>query len=150
VRAPAEGSAIAVTFGQTGRHEAVARLDGTSLDVLSTETTGRSAETSAPSTGPTRVVLDGGRFVVYWTRESARGGRQVLAQLWSPDGSPRGVPLVISPADADVFGAPRALSTDGRRVVVTFAATSGSSFELRAVSLQDAAALVESEPMARQ
>jgi hypothetical protein len=58
--------------------------------------------------------------------------------------------MVISPLDADVFGAPRAATTDGRHVVVTFPETSGESFELRAVSLEDAEQTESSEQVARR
>jgi hypothetical protein len=149
VHLEAEGNGIAVTFGERGRL-VVTRIDPASLDLLSREQNGRSQAPSAPSTNPTRVVLDDGRFLVCWTHENPDGGRQVLAQMWAANGSRLGAPVVISPADADVFGAPHAVSTDGRHVVVTFAATSGESFELRAVSLADADGSAHLDRMARR
>jgi len=137
VHVAAEGTHVAVRFAHAGRREAVTQLDPESLDLLSRQQTGRSEPPSAPSTGATQVELDGGRFLVCWIGESADGGRHALAQVRARDGSLLGAPLVISPPEADVFGSPHAVSADGRHVVVTFTATSGEAFELRAVSLED-------------
>ena len=131
-----EGEAVAVTFRPVGRRGEVAKIDAGSLRVLSQEATGLSESPAAPSTEASRVALDDGRFVVCWARLNADGGRQAMAQMWAADGSPVGGPVVVSPPDVDVFGAPRAVSTDGRHVVVAFASTSGSSFELRAATLR--------------
>jgi hypothetical protein len=132
-----DGSSIAVSFGEAGRgrREAFARVDPGSLQLLSRQETGRSEEPSAPSTVGTRVELDDGRYLVSWTQASPDGDRYAVAQMERADGSRLGAPVVLSPRDADVFGAPHAVSTDGQRVVVTFAAASGESFELRAVLL---------------
>jgi len=143
-----EGSNITATFGLPGRRQVVTRLDPASLDLLSNEQTGRSEEPSAPSTGAARVELDGGRFLVCRTRDRADGGHEAVAQMWTASGSRLGAPTVISPPDADVFGAPRAATADGRHVLVTFPETSGGPFELRAVSLEDAERPVGSDRMA--
>ena len=66
------------------------------------------------------------------------------------NGSSLGAPMVISLADRDVFGAPRAATADGQQVLVTFPETSGESFDLRAVSLEDAERPVDSDRMARR
>jgi hypothetical protein len=150
VHLAAEGSHVAVRFAHAGRREAVAQLDPESLDLLSRQQTGRSEPPSPPPTGPTRVELDSGRFLVCWTEQSADGGRHALAQLWARDGSPVGPRLVISSPEADVFGSPRAASADGRHIVVTFTAASGDAFELRAVSLEDTHAQGHSDWMARR
>jgi len=150
VHLAAEGGAVSVKYGHAGRQGALERIDPNSLQLLSHQQTGRSDEPSAPSTEATRVVLDGGRFIVCWTQESADGGRQAMAQMWAPNGSRIGAPVVISPPDADVFGAPNAVSADGRHVVVTFASTSGGSFDLRAVSLEDGERSLDSDRMARR
>jgi hypothetical protein len=138
VHLAAEGDTIAATFGLPGHRQVVARLDPASLDQLSRDQVGRSEATSTRSAGAVRVVLDGGRFVVCWTRPSVDGGREAVAQMWSASGSRLGAPMVISPPESDVFGSPQAATTDGRHVLVTFPETSGTSFELRAVSLADA------------
>jgi len=138
VRLAAEGDTIAATFGLPGHRRVVARLDPASLYQLSREQVGRSEGDSARSTGAVRVVLDGGRFIVCWTRPSVDGGREAVAQMWSASGSRLGAPMVISPPESDVFGSPQAATTDGRHVLVPFPETSGTSFELRAVSLEDA------------
>jgi hypothetical protein len=132
-----EREAIAVTFGQRGRTQTT-RLDPVTLQVLSAETTGPSEARREPASGSTRVVLDGGRAVVCWTEQGADGGRRAMAQLWEANGHLLGPAVPISPPDADVLGAPRAASSDGRHAVVTFASTSGGTFELRAVALEDA------------
>jgi hypothetical protein len=133
----AEGGNVAVTFAQRGRHQVVTRLNPASLEVVSSAQAGRSEAPAAPATGAARVALEGGRHVTFWTHENADGGRQVLAQMWTASGSRLGAPVVLSPADADVLGSPRAATTDGKHVLVTFAATADDSFELRAVSLED-------------
>jgi hypothetical protein len=145
-----EGSNVAITFGQRGRQQRVTRLDPASLHLVSSETAGRAEAFAAPSAGPARVELEGGRFVVLWTQDNANGGRQAMAQMWTAAGSRLGEPLVISSPDADVFGAPSATTTDGHHVLVTFAATAGPSFELRAVSLEDNDDAGDSYRMARR
>ena len=138
------------TFGLPGHTQVLTRLDPASLELLSREQTGRSELPSAPATGATHVELEGGRFLVCWTRVRADGGHEAVAQMWTANGSSLGVPMVISALDADVFGAPQAATADGRHVLVTFPETSGESFELRAVSLEDAERLVDSQQMARR
>jgi hypothetical protein len=150
VQIGAEGNAIAVSFGESGRQQVVTRIDPASLDIFTREQEGRAEPPSAPTTGATRAVLDDGRSIVCWAQENAAGGRQVMAQMWAADGSKIGTPVVISPPDADVFGAPRAVTMDGRHVVVAFASTTGRSFDLRAVSLEDAERPMDSDPMARR
>ncbi len=136
VRVTTEGSEIAVRFGRLGQSSTVERLDAASLQPRSREAGPREAS-SSPSTGVARVVLDGGRFLLCWTEGSVEWGHQAVAQMFrSSDGSPLGAPVVISRPDADVLGAPRAVTTDGRRVVATFAASSGQgAFDLVAVPL---------------
>ncbi len=148
VQMAADGSSVAVTFAERGRQQVVAKLDPASLNLVSSEKEGRSEAPAAPVAGAVRVQLQDGRFVECWTRENADGGRQAIAQMWSASGSRLGAPLVMSAPDADVIGSPRAATTDGRHVLVTFAATAGESFELRAVSLEDAQRAQGSEPMA--
>jgi hypothetical protein len=150
VQMAAEGSALAVTFGERGREQVVTRIGPASLDLLSREQSGRSPATAAPSWGATRVALEGGRFLICWTHQNSDGGRQALAQMWAANGAKLGEPVIISPPDADVLGAPRAATTDGRHVLVTFASTSGEGFELRAVSLEDAERPIGSDQMARR
>jgi hypothetical protein len=150
VHMAAEGRNVAVTFGQRGRQQVITRLDPASLEVVSSSPAGRSESPGAPATGVARVELEGGGAIVCWTQENADGGRQVLAQLWTAKGSRLGAPVVVSSPDADVLGAPRAATTDGRHVLVTFAATSGESFELRAVSLEDAERALDADQMARR
>jgi len=137
VHLAAEGGNIAVTFAQRGRQQVVTRLNPASLELVSSAAAGRSEAPAAPARGAARVELEGGRLVTLWTHENADGGRQVVAQMWTASGSRLGAPVVISPPDADVLGAPHAATIDGRHVLVTFAATAGESFELRAVSLED-------------
>ena len=138
VQLAAEGKTVAVRLGQSKRGQVVARLDADSLELLSRDSSEHVDAPSTPPTGAARVALDEGRVVVCWTQESGDGGHVALARLWAANGSPLGAPVVISGPDADVLGAPRAVSTDGHHVVVTFAASAGESFELRAVALDDA------------
>jgi hypothetical protein len=138
VHLTSDGAGVAVTFGHQGRTQATARLDPATLQVLSVQEGGPSEPRQEPAWGPARVGLDGGRFLVCWTETSPDGGRRVMARLWAADGHSLGAAVPISPADADVLGAPNAVSTDGRHALVTFAAASGTGFELRAVSLENA------------
>jgi hypothetical protein len=150
VHLAAEGSSVAITFAEPGRQHVVTKLDPASLNLLSTERSGRSEAPASPLEGAARVQLEGGRFVECWTHENADGGRQAMAQMWSASGSRLGGPLVMSSPDADVIGSPRAATTDGRHVLVTFASTAGESFELRSVSLEDAQGASDSNQTARR
>jgi hypothetical protein len=145
-----DGSSVAITFAERGRQQVVTKLDPASLSLMSSEKTGRSEEPAAPSAGADRVQLEDGRSVECWTHQNADGGRQAMAQMWTASGARLGAPLVLSAPDADVIGALRAATADGRHVLVTFAATSGESFELRAVSLEDARRAADSEQTARR
>jgi hypothetical protein len=136
VRVSFDGNEVVVNFARLGRSGAVARLDASSLQPLSLQP--GSEDRSAHSTEAERVVLDGGRFVVCWTRGSVEWGHRALVQAFNADGSPRGAPAVISPPNVDVIGAPRAITTDGRHIVATFAAASGNSFQVMAVPIEDA------------
>jgi hypothetical protein len=140
---------LAVSFTGPGRSRAVARLDAASLQPLALSRRD-SREAAAPRTGAARVVLDGGRFIVCWTRGSLESGNRALAQAFNQDGSPRGAPVVISPPEADVVGTPRAVATGGGHVVATFAASAGGSFELVAVPLETVSSLEAAELTARR
>jgi hypothetical protein len=83
-----------------------------------------------------RAQLEGGSFVVCWTRGSIEEGRRALAQAFKADGSPLGAPVVISPPDVDVVGAPNVVATDAQHVVTTFAAASETSMDLLAVPIE--------------
>ncbi len=89
---------------------------------------------------PARVPVDGGRFVLLWTRGTMEQGHRVLAQELAANGTPRGEPVTISSPDVDVVGAPRAISTDGRHVTASFVAASERGFALMAVPLDARAA----------
>src|SRR5579864_1163219 len=101
------GDAIEVRMAHAGRVGALMRLDAASLETLSRQEHVAVEGPSAPSTQPARVGLDGGRVFVCWTTGTIESGRHVMAQsLNAADGSPRGAPVMISPPDADVLGAP--------------------------------------------
>jgi hypothetical protein len=61
-----------------------------------------------------------------------------------------GAPVEISPPDADVLGAPQAVTTNGHHVIATFAASSEGTFRLVAVPIDDVAAVDASEMTARK
>src|SRR5580704_4748415 len=149
VHVTSENNQVGVTFGleHSGAHE---RLDAVSLQPVSWEPTVRE-DRSTPSTGVTRVVLDGNRFLLCWTEGTLESGHRAMAQMHkSTDGSPLGAPVQISPPDADVFGAPQAVTTDGHHVVATFAASSDGTFRLVAVPIDDIASVNASEMTARK
>ncbi|MGO9833328.1 MAG: hypothetical protein ACLP1X_03860 [Polyangiaceae bacterium] len=149
VHVTSENNQVAVTFGleHSGAHE---RLDAVSLQPVSWEPTARE-DRSTPSTGVTRVVLDGNRFLLCWTEGTLESGHRAMAQMRrSTDGAPLGAPVEISPPDADVFGAPQAVTTDGHHVVATFAASSEGTFRLVAVPIDDIASVDVSQMTARK
>jgi hypothetical protein len=127
---------IAVTFEHLGS-SAREQIDPASLEVR-----GRFPEPmnkESPGTPVQRIVLDHGRVLVCWTSGDVEWGHRVMAQMFNAsDGSPRGGAVAISPANADVVGAPRAITSDGNRVVAMFSASTGSSFQLMAVPIDDA------------
>lgn len=142
--------AIAVSFAHFGRG-ASKELDPASLEPRTSESPEPLRRVEAPSTSRQRVELDNGRFLVCWTSGTLEWGHRAMVQVFNAsDGSPRGGPVAISPPDVDVIGEPRAIASDGSRVVATFAAESGSSFQLMAVSLEDAATSDDPDRSARR
>jgi hypothetical protein len=149
VHVASEGSKVGVSFGLE-HSGAIERLDAVSLEPLSWEPSVREAP-STPSTSVTRVALDGNRFLLCWTNGSLEWGHRAMAQMFrSTDGAPLGAPVEISPPDADVLGAPQAVTTDGRHVVVAFTASSEGAFQLMAVPLDEVASGSASELTARR
>jgi hypothetical protein len=142
------GSEVSVTFARPGRMGTVAKLDASSLAPLSTDPSHSEEKPSAPSNEPGRITLDQGRFVVIFVRGSTEWGHRALAQTFDANGTPRGAPVVISPPDLDVVGVPRAVTTDGRHVVATFAAAKDNSFDVFAVSIDDAVQASDSDAVA--
>lgn len=134
-----EPGGVAIRYTGPGRSRLEARLAPASLERISAveEPT---AKEEAPSRDATRVLLDNGHFVVFWTRGSVETGYRALAQAFRQDGSPCGAPVVISPSDLDVVGAPRAVATDGSHIVATFAGSVDGSFQVLAVPLEDPSA----------
>jgi hypothetical protein len=149
VHLTSENNQVAVTFGleHSGAHE---RLDVVSFRPISWEPVARE-DPSAPSTGVTRVALNGNRFLLCWTEGTLESGHRAMVQMHrASDGSSLGAPVEISPPDADVFGAPQAVTTDGHHVVATFAASSEGSFRLVAVPIDDVVSVSTSEMTARK
>jgi hypothetical protein len=136
VRVKTEGRTVALVFARShGDHELV-HLDGASLLPVSSDQRVAAEPAWASSEGAVRVVLDHNRFVVCWRRGDAEHGYRMIAQAWTSGGYPIGRPVVISPREADVLGAPLAVAVDGNRAVVAFAASAGDRVELLAVALQ--------------
>jgi hypothetical protein len=81
---------------------------------------------------PSRVELGGGRFMSCWNDNASR---RVFAQAYSAEGTPRGAAVVVSPPAMDVIGSPRAVTTNGHHIVVTFFASGDEGFEVVAASL---------------
>jgi hypothetical protein len=136
VRVKTQGHTVALVFaGPRGDHELV-HLDGASLLPVSSDQRVAGEPAWASSEGAVRVVLDHNRFVVCWRRGDAEHGYRMMAQAWTGGGYPIGRPVVISPREADVLGAPQAVAVDGNRAVVAFAASAGDRIELLAVALQ--------------
>jgi hypothetical protein len=149
VQASAEGDAVTLRFGRPRHATGVARLHASSFELVAVDgaTAGGDA-TSLPQTS--RVLLDGGRFIVCWKHGDAERGYQALAQVFEQDGAPAGAPAVISPPDVDVVGAPQVLTTDGRHVLATFAAAADSAFELLAVPIEDVSGAEVTQVAARR
>ncbi|HXN32778.1 MAG TPA: hypothetical protein VN894_12985 [Polyangiaceae bacterium] len=136
VRLSSEDGEIVVAFGRSNHVSALARVDASSLQLLSLQPEELPEAPSAAERQAERIELEGGRFVLCWTRGSLEWGRRALAQAFNQDGSPRGAPVVISAPDVDVMGALHAITTDGRRVIATFVAASSNRFELMAVPIE--------------
>jgi hypothetical protein len=83
-----------------------------------------------------RVTLADGRVVVCWVHRDVEWGNRAFAQSFEADGTPRGQPVVISPREVDVIGAPEMRATGGDRAVASFAASTESNVELLAVSIE--------------
>ncbi len=130
-----QGGSIAVSYERVGRVRNVERIDAESLAPTSSDADRTNAAVAMPA-GDARVVLDGGRFVMVWKRGTLEWGHRAMAQEFNSDGSSRGAPVVISPADVDVVGSPQAVTTDGHHVVVTFAESSAKGFKLVAVPIE--------------
>jgi hypothetical protein len=137
VQTSTEGSAVTVRFGRPRHTGAVARLEASSFQLLSIEEPQNGEDSPPPPQQATRVLLDGGRFIVCWKRGNAESGYRALAQVYKPDGTPIGAPTVISPPDVDVIGVPQVMTTDGHHVLATFAVGAENSFELLAVPIED-------------
>lgn len=135
-----EPGGVAIRYTGPGRSRLEARLAPASLDPVFSAEEPAAAKEQAPSREATRVLLDDGHFVVFWTRGSVETGYRALAQSFKQDGSPCGAPVVISPPDLDVVGSPRAVATDGSHVVATFAGSMDGSFQVLAVPLEDPSA----------
>jgi hypothetical protein len=149
VHVTSDGNQVDVKFGleHSGAHE---RLDSVSLQTVSWEPSARE-DRATPSTEVARVALDGDRFLMCWTEGTLERGHSAMAQMRrSSDGSPLGAPVEISPLDADVLGAPQAVTTDGHHVVATFVASSEGTFRLMAVPIDDVAPVTPSELTARK
>jgi hypothetical protein len=131
----ASGDDVAVAFGQR-QSGVLAMLDPETAEAVSRAPSEPRLATGLASRGAQRVRLQGGRSLLCWTEGNMETGYRALAQEFEADGAARGEPIVISPPDADVMGAPRAASVDGRRVIATFAASVGGTFELIAVPLE--------------
>jgi hypothetical protein len=83
-----------------------------------------------------RVGLENGDYIVFRTTSTLEGGRQALAQTFREGGLPESAVTVISPPDVDVVGSPQVVSTDGKRLVVTFAAATDRSVKLYSVAVE--------------
>jgi hypothetical protein len=136
VHLTAEGRSVAVRFAHPHAAGAIVRLEANSLAPVSPEEPAETEHPTAPATGPVRIALRHGRFVVCWRRGDIESGYRLMAQAWTAGGSPLGDPVVISPPEADVLGAPELVAVDGEHAVAAFAAISGERFDLLAVSLE--------------
>lgn len=145
LRLALKDGAIDVSFARLGR-AASERIDPGSLEPRSTEIGDTLRAAPPPSTSVQRIVLEGNRFLVCWTSGDVEWGHRAMAQMFNgSDGSPRGGPVAISPSSADVIGPPRAITYDGNRVVALYAAMAGSSFQLVAVPIEEAAPRSDAE-----
>jgi hypothetical protein len=129
------GDQIAVTFGQR-RAGVVALVDPRSARPDSREPAiaGRSAKTASMT--PQAVTLQSGRRIVCWTAGNIEDGYRAFAQVFAADGVVHGEPIVISPAEADVLGAPHVATVDGQHAVATFVAAFDGIYKLVAVPLE--------------
>jgi hypothetical protein len=138
VRATAEDGSVMLRFSHPRHAGRVARLEPSTMEVLSIEAPSAGGEAPLPRQSVTRIALDDGRFIACWKHGDAESGYRAIAQAYRADGTPIGSPTVISPPDVDVVGVPQLVTTDGRHVLAAFAGAADNSFELLAVPLEDA------------
>jgi hypothetical protein len=129
------GDAIAVTFALRGQCGSTLVVDPNSLGTRSSAEYEYDKQAAPPSLGAERVALKDGGSLVVWSEGSPEWGHRALAQSFGEGHLPRTSPIAISPSEMDVIGAPHAATTDGRRVVVTLAASEGQGIELIAVPI---------------
>jgi hypothetical protein len=133
------GDELLVRFARARQGYVDSRIDALALTPRADDVEeGRLDHSKMEPRKPARVVLDDGHFVVVWTRGNPESSDEVVAQSFDANGTPRGAPVVVSPPEIDVMGSPHAVTTDGRHVVVTFAASNGQSFDALAVGVDDA------------
>src|ERR1700677_3255485 len=66
VRASSEGGSLTLRFGRPRHGEAVAHLEPSTLEPMSIERSSASEDERRGRQSVTRVLLDGGRFIVCW------------------------------------------------------------------------------------
>ena len=135
IDAVADDGQLAVSFVQRGT-SVLAHVNPSTGEVTSRQTTMATRSMSGRRRVPQGVTLASGRVVVCWAEGSVEDGYRAFAQVFDPQGSARGEPVAISPADADVFGVPHPATVDGRHVVATFVASVDGVFKLLSVSLE--------------
>jgi hypothetical protein len=119
-----DGRAV-VTFAQSEHKAKAVTLDDSLATVSESPRSFPKTDSQAYlATARATVPLEGGRSFTAWTEEST--GR-VLAQI------DQLLPVVVY--GGDVVGCPHAASADGKRVIVTFTATTEHGFDLMATSV---------------
>lgn len=86
-----------------------------------------------PTSARETVDLEGGWKATLWVDDTSSA---VLAQVTGTDGTKVGDPILVSPPSMQSAGPPRAITADGRHIVVTFFTTGREGFELVAAALE--------------
>lgn len=133
-----DGSDVTVTVAVRGHRGWTFALDPQALAAHSItpfdyEDHPRRAQLGCLEQSPDRLQLRDGRTLDVWTDEATS---RVVAQMFDAEGAASGPEVSVSPPAAEVMGAPRAVTTDGRHVVVAYFATTDAGFDLVARSLE--------------
>ncbi|CAN5925667.1 hypothetical protein BH11MYX4_BH11MYX4_39650 [soil metagenome] len=133
-----EGSDVTITVAAQGHRGWTFALDPEALAAHAVTPYDYEDHPRRPQLGclvqdPDRLKLRDGRTLGVWTDEATS---RVVAQIFDAEGLASGPEVTVSRPAADVIGAPRAVTSDGRHVVIAYFATADAGFDLVARSLE--------------
>jgi hypothetical protein len=129
IRVGVEGGEATVTVAVRGRHGLTFALEPETLAARGVTPYDYEGQPGAGTQleDPRGVRLQDGRTLGCWTDDATRS---VMARMFDRRGVASGPAIVVSGSDVGVMGAPRAVTADGRHVVVAYFATTETGFVL--------------------